>query len=416
MSLIKYILIAIIFTFIGYENPSLTELPKKYVKFYLKKLKISETFVVENKQIDTTEQNKDLNNSNNIESIEGNSFNLEYKKILNFDDRTASFYVKDGDKKKLFEVYLQEGIKISGEKVSEINLPLNFTLKKNGGVKSVFKKNGLNFALVSSKKNIDCYHASLINLENSKKVFETDCLPDYENVDFNGLGGGYINYSDDLILTLGAPEWNSSKIRNLAQDEKSFYGKSILIKNEIFTNDNSIIPDNKNIKIFTKGHKNHQGITLSNNIIFSVEHGPQGGDELNILKKGNNYGWPLVSYGTLYNDGKSFLKLKKDTTNPIYTFLPSIAPSAINNCPDNLKNYYKENHCLVMLSLRGMSIFVLLIDKKNFRLISLEKFLVDQRLRHFGLNYQNRMYQKNNFFYISVDGEGLYEMKFNNFR
>jgi plasmid maintenance system killer protein len=69
-----------------------------------------------------------------------------------------------------------------------------------------------------------------------------------------------------------------------------------------------------------------------------------------------------------------------------------------------------------MLSLRGMSIFVLLIDKKNFRLVSLEKFLVDQRLRHFGLNFQNRMYQKNNFFYISVDGEGLYEMKFNNFR
>ena len=69
-----------------------------------------------------------------------------------------------------------------------------------------------------------------------------------------------------------------------------------------------------------------------------------------------------------------------------------------------------------MLSLRGMSIFVLLIDKKNFSLISLEKFLVDQRLRHFGLNHQNKMYQKNNFFYISVDGEGLYEMKFNNFR
>ena len=208
MNLIKYILIAIIFTFIGYENPSLTEFPKKYVKFYLKKLKISETFIVEKKQIDITEQNKDLNNPNNVESIEGNSFNLEYKKILNFDDRTASFYVKDEGKKQSFEVYLQEGIKISGEKVSEINLPLNFTLKKNGGVKSVFKKNGLNFALVSSKKNIDCYHASLINLENSKKVFETDCLPDYENVDFNGLGGGYINYSDDLILTLGAPEWN----------------------------------------------------------------------------------------------------------------------------------------------------------------------------------------------------------------
>ena len=51
MSLIKYILIAIIFTFIGYENPSLTELPKKYIKFYLKKLKISETSVVEKNKL-----------------------------------------------------------------------------------------------------------------------------------------------------------------------------------------------------------------------------------------------------------------------------------------------------------------------------------------------------------------------------
>ena len=68
MNLIKYILIAIIFTFIGYENPSLTEFPKKYVKFYLKKLKISETFIVEKKQIDITEQNKDLNNQLNVKN------------------------------------------------------------------------------------------------------------------------------------------------------------------------------------------------------------------------------------------------------------------------------------------------------------------------------------------------------------
>ena len=130
-------------------------------------------------------------------------------------------------------------------------------------------------------------------------------MPDYENVDFNGLGGGYINYSDGLILTLGAPEWNSSKIRNLAQDEKSFYGKSILLK-MIFLLMIIQLFLIKKYKNFSKGHKNHQGITLLNNIIFSVEHGPQGGDELNILKKDNNYGWPFVSYGTLYNDGKSF--------------------------------------------------------------------------------------------------------------
>ncbi|MDX1603800.1 MAG: PQQ-dependent sugar dehydrogenase, partial [Salinimicrobium sediminis] len=58
------------------------------------------------------------------------------------------------------------------------------------------------------------------------------------------------------------------------------------------------------------------------------EHGPQGGDEINVVKKGANYGWPLVSYGINY-DGTSFTDETSgpDFEDPIYYWVPSIAPS-----------------------------------------------------------------------------------------
>ena len=87
------------------------------------------------------------------------------------------------------------------------------------------------------------------------------------------------------------------------------FGKIVVInKNDI----DKIISgeeDNLDLKIFSKGHRNPQGLTRINDSFFSVEHGPLGGDELNKLIKDKNYGWPVVSYGTHYlydGDGKSF--------------------------------------------------------------------------------------------------------------
>ena len=71
---------------------------------------------------------------------------------------------------------------------------------------------------------------------------------------------------------------------------------------------------------------------------------------------------------------------------------------------------------MLILSLRGMSLFIALVDKNDSRLISLEKFLINQRLRHFGLNSKNVVFQKNDVFYISFDNEGIYELEFKNFR
>ena len=81
--------------------------------------------------------------------------------------------------------------------------------------------------------------------------------------------------------------------------------------------------------VFTYGSRNPQGLTLHpvTGAIWEGEHGPQGGDEINILETGNNYGWPLISYGINYN-GTSFTNIteEKGMEQPIHYWTPSIAP------------------------------------------------------------------------------------------
>lgn len=86
-------------------------------------------------------------------------------------------------------------------------------------------------------------------------------------------------------------------------------------------------------EIYSYGHRNPQGAALNPTTgkLWIHEHGPRGGDEVNIIKPGANYGWPLVSYGTNYSGssvgtGKTSLPY---VTEPAHTWVPSIAPSGM---------------------------------------------------------------------------------------
>ena len=84
--------------------------------------------------------------------------------------------------------------------------------------------------------------------------------------------------------------------------------------------------------IYSFGNRNVQGIAQHpvTKLIYATEHGPQGGDELNIIKKGANYGWPIITYGIDYNGSKvSDLTEKEGMEQPITYWTPSIAVSAI---------------------------------------------------------------------------------------
>lgn len=91
-----------------------------------------------------------------------------------------------------------------------------------------------------------------------------------------------------------------------------------------FVNQTGAIPS-----IWSYGHRNPQGLVRDSNTgkIWAHEHGPRGGDELNLVKKGLNYGWPVISYGINY-DGTILTELtaKEGMEQPVHQWTPSIAP------------------------------------------------------------------------------------------
>ncbi|WED28257.1 PQQ-dependent sugar dehydrogenase [Vibrio sp. DW001] len=104
--------------------------------------------------------------------------------------------------------------------------------------------------------------------------------------------------------------------------------------------DGSTPPDNPFVsnenaldEIWSYGHRNPQGLFFDHKTeqLWSIEHGPRGGDEINLIKEGANYGWPITSHGKEYwgpmNVGEA--TEKEDIESPIKVYIPSIAPSSL---------------------------------------------------------------------------------------
>ena len=358
--------------------------------------------------------------------INANSFDLKIEVFLNTINiknnyfKTAAFQMNKIDDKILYKIFTQNGLKIDNKNLVKLALPKTYYPEFNGGLKSIFTIEENDYALISNKKK-NCVFVSIINLTKLVELFKSECLPTdliNEKPDFNGLGGAVTSIDDDIYLTIGAPESRSEKIRELAQSKKSIFGKVLKIskKDLLITEKNKL-----KYSIFSIGHRNPQGIVEINKKIFSTEHGPQGGDELNVIIFGKNYGWPLKSYGTRYNNGKSFKDNNKikNYQEPIYTFLPSIAPSSLSVCPKNLKNYYSENVCLMSLSLREESLFIILLDNDNLMVQGIEQIRIGKRLRHFAVDSNIKTFFIDNSFFVSTDSRDnleILKLSFLNFR
>ena len=410
IALFFIILISIL---IGYENPELIESTKSIFKSDKKTLETDE---------EITEK---VSEKNVVTEVKANSFSLKLLKIKKLQDQSASLFIlKDKNGEEKFKFFTQDGFLISENKKIKIDLPA-FYYDKNidelypsslqGGVKNVFFINDEYFALISSKKG-DCIYASLISLENKKEILKSQCIPDSTKIDFAGLGSAHLILEDNLLLSIGTPENSSQLISELAQNKDSIFGKILNIEIKSLLSKNGT---NIKYNFFSTGHRNPQGLELLEGDIFSLEHGPQGGDELNKIIEGKNYGWPLVSYRTRYNYGKSYSTdhSKSNFQTPLYFFNPAIAPSALKKCPINLSDYYKNNNCLMGLSLAGKSILIFLLDKENNKVLSVEKIFIGKRLRHFGIRKSGNLFlNEENYFYITADRDGLYKVKFDNFR
>ena len=120
-----------------------------------------------------------------------------------------------------------------------------------------------------------------------------------------------------------------------AQDLSNHNGSVIRLNDDgTIPTDNPFINDNDaQNEIWTYGHRNIQGMTIhpTTGEIWTHEHGPKGGDEVNILKNGANYGWPLATYGIDY-DGEIISNdtFVPGTELPVYYWVPSIAPCGMD--------------------------------------------------------------------------------------
>ncbi len=171
--------------------------------------------------------------------------------------------------------------------------------------------------------------------------------------------------------------------------------------------DGSIPKDNpfinkKNAKsaIYSYGHRNPQGMEINpfTNEIWSHEHGPRGGDEINIIQKGENYGWPKASYGinysgTKFTDKTSILGMK----SPIHYWTPSIAPSGMAFINSNIYGKWKGNLLVGSLKFQYVSRCILK-GNKVFKEVKLLKGIGRVRSIEQGLD---------GYIYVGVENLGI---------
>ena len=119
----------------------------------------------------------------------------------------------------------------------------------------------------------------------------------------------------------------------------------------------------KETKKVSFGHRNVQGIVLlDSKVLLTSEHGPRGGDEINIIKENTDYGWPFVTFGKAYTS-TDYVKPTKAGTHdgfekPVKYWVPSIAPTELVQLPNNWGKYSKQ---LVMGTLKEESLVFMTI-------------------------------------------------------
>jgi glucose/arabinose dehydrogenase len=145
-----------------------------------------------------------------------------------------------------------------------------------------------------------------------------------------GSSGSRLAFGNDglLYVSTGAPFGMTA-----AQDPGSVYGKILRLRD-----DGKPAADNPFAKqagaraeVFTMGHRDQLGLTVHpNGSVLAAEHGPNGGDEVNLILPGRNYGWPTYTYGRNYDGTRlSAMPVVDGIEQPLVLWVPSIAPTGI---------------------------------------------------------------------------------------
>ena len=178
-------------------------------------------------------------------------------------------------------------------------------------------------------------------------------------------------------------ERSDLETRPQAQQLNSALGKVLRITKEgdsapenPFSNDPS-----KRAEIFSYGHRNVQGLALhpATGELWEGEFGPRGGDEINRIQPGKNYGWPVITYGIEYGGEKvgAGITQKEGMEQPVYYWDPVLSPSGMTFCSSTAIPEWKNN--LFICGLNSLHIARLKIE--NNKVTGEERLLEDQKQR-----------------------------------
>ncbi len=321
-------------------------------------------------------------NDNNIFVVSANGlisyFNIKDLDQASFDAKIIKSNIRDLIKYDRFFMTSQYGIK--DVLISNNKIYISYLKQKDPSPNTGKWKN-------------HCYSTSIISADLNYEFLKFDeffspqmCIKEEDERYIEYLahqsGGRISKYKNDkLLFTIG-----DFRTYAVSQQEENVFGKII-----------SMDLNGKNPKIISMGHRNPQGLFFDeeNNIIFSTEHGPDGGDEVNYNynlddNKIENYGWAISSYGDhhyKFNDKQldelfPLYKSHKDYgfEEPLTYFYPSIGISQIIKIPEN--NY----HNLLVASMGSkieegdLSLHYLKVDK-NFNILDQKILPLGQRIR-----------------------------------
>ncbi len=211
-----------------------------------------------------------------------------------------------------------------------------------------------------------------------------------------------------LYVTLGDRFHES--VRGESQRLNSSLGKIIRINQDgTYAKGNPFVSDAKALKeIWSLGHRNPQGLAFNpvTGDLWSSEHGPTSGDEINLIRAKSNYGWPTISYGLADTGGPLTGETQKEgLEQPVYYWDPSVAPCGMTFYTGNLIPEWKNN--LFVGALRGSNIIRLIIDNSTNKIVGEERLLSGerQRFRHivqgpdqalYAITDQGRLYRIGN--------------------
>lgn len=215
-------------------------------------------------------------------------------------------------------------------------------------------------------------------IENADVIYQSN-TPNNSTLHY----GGRILFDESGNLIVSTGERSVLETRPLAQSVSSSLGKTIRI-----TKNGDAAPSNPSFsgsgalpELYTIGHRNPQGLALHpvTGDVWLGEHGPQGGDEINRLQPGKNYGWPVITYGEEYSGAKvgEGIQQKDGMEQPVYYWDPVVAPSGMTFYRGDLIPEWENN--LFMTSL-GQTHIVRLVIQSN-KVVGEERLLATEGQR-----------------------------------